>query len=132
MLAAGRFVTDKTTTEQTGTGHMLQLNIWLGFDVSVAFLPFEIFILVGSFVGVFKEEKNMIGGETPGITVVNWAGLLVIVDVTGTKGIFQASILKKITKWFLRNLVSGINRRTFDCCKLHDGSSLKQKHFGLT
>ena len=53
-------------------------------------VPPEYLVLENGNAGVFTSGNNMIGGKMPGVTVLCLSGSWVMIDVTGTKGFFQA------------------------------------------
>ena len=54
--------------------------------------PSILFVLERNLVGVFKRGDNMVAGEMPVIKVLSLGRPLIMVDVTGTKRFFQATL----------------------------------------
>ena len=81
----GTFWADKVAAGQVDTVAECLVSVWL--DIIVVPPPSSI-VLEGEPAGVF-EEGDKVGGEMPGISVLNSGEPSARVDVTGTKRFFS-------------------------------------------
>ena len=126
-LTAGMLMVNNGNAEWAGTVTTAAVEglakIWW---YSVVVLPPASFVLEGASAGVFKRGDNIVGHETPSVTVLSQGGPLAMVNVTGTKGLFKRPLYQCLSvlpvksskyimitgkKWFLILETCSVN-----CC----------------